>query len=224
MSSKQTTNFVQGDLFSGFDAIGHTATNNTRKQILSLPDGEVTFYPNFFTKQESDDFFQVLHSDIKWRQDRMNIYGKVVDVPRKTAWYGNKGNSYKFSGIHFDPEPWTPTLLLIKEQIERIVESQFNSVLLNLYRDGKDGMSWHTDAEKELGKNPVIASVNFGGTRRFMFRHKNNKDLKAEVELTHGSFLLMAGTTQHFWQHQIPKTLKKVEPRINLTFRIIVPV
>lgn len=224
MRSQQTANFVQGDLFSGFGSIGHTATNKTTEQMLSLPDGEVTFYPNFFSKQESDDFFQVLISDIKWRQDRMNVYGKEVDLPRKTAWYGNKDNSYTFSGIHLDPEPWTPTLLLIKERIEKIVESQFNSVLLNLYRDGNDGISWHTDAEKELGKNPVIASVSFGGARRFMFRHKNNKDLKAEVELTHGSFLLMAGATQHFWQHQIPKTSKKVEPRINLTFRVIVPV
>ena len=102
-----------------------------------------------------------------------------------------------------------------------IAEVRFNSVLLNLYRDGKDGISWHTDAESELGNNPVIGSASFGGARRFMFKHKHNKDLKAEVELTHGSFLLMAGTTQHFWQHQIPKTSKKVNPRINLTFRVI---
>jgi alkylated DNA repair dioxygenase AlkB len=113
-------------------------------------------------------------------------------------------------------------LLQVKERIERTSGVRFNSVLLNLYRHGNDGISWHTDAEPELGENPVIGSVSFGGTRRFMFRHRQDQTLKTEVELTHGSFLLMAGETQHFWQHQIPKTSRQVEPRINLTFRAII--
>jgi alkylated DNA repair dioxygenase AlkB len=200
------------------------AKDDISGEILSIPDAEVTFYRNFFSHQESDQLFRVLYHEIKWRQDKMNIYGKEVNLPRKTAWYGDKGHSYSFSGIHLEPELWTPTLLEVKERIEKIAKTQFNSVLLNLYRDGNDGISWHTDAEKELGKNPVIGSISFGGARRFMLRHKHNKDLKAEVELTHGSFLLMAGATQHFWQHQIPKTAKKVEPRINLTFRVILPI
>jgi alkylated DNA repair dioxygenase AlkB len=192
------------------------------KEVLSMPDADVIFYHNFFSHQESDELFQTLFNEIKWRQDKMKIYGKEVKLPRKTAWYGDRDKPYTFSGIHLEPEPWTSTLLQIKEKVEDIAEVKFNSVLLNLYRDGNDGISWHTDAEPELGNNPVIASVSFGGARRFMFRHKQNKDLKTEVQLTDGSFILMAGTTQHFWQHQIPKTSKKVEPRINLTFRVII--
>ncbi|MCC5638465.1 alpha-ketoglutarate-dependent dioxygenase AlkB [Nostoc sp. CHAB 5844] len=224
MKSKTSPDFIQGNLFSGFIDVRDEVTDESMAERLSIPDAEVTFYRNFFNKQESDEFFRLLQDEIKWRQDSMYVYGKEVNLPRKTAWYGDKEHSYTFSGIHLEPEPWTPTLLQVKERVEKVARAKFNSVLLNLYRDGNDGISWHTDAEKELGKNPVIASVSFGGARRFMFRHKHNKDLKAEVELTHGSFLLMAGTTQHFWQHQIPKTSKKVEPRINLTFRIIFPV
>ncbi|MEH2171346.1 alpha-ketoglutarate-dependent dioxygenase AlkB family protein [Nostoc sp.] len=186
-----------------------------------MPDAEVTFYRNFFNQQESDELFKTLLNEIKWRQDKMNIYGKEVNLPRKTAWYGDNNMSYKFSGIHLDPEPWIPTLLKVKEKVDEIAKVNFNSVLLNLYRDGNDGISWHTDAEPELGNNPVIGSVSFGGARRFMFRHKHNQDFKTEIELIDSSFLLMAGATQHFWQHQIPKTSKRVKPRINLTFRVI---
>ncbi|MBW4687223.1 MAG: alpha-ketoglutarate-dependent dioxygenase AlkB [Komarekiella atlantica HA4396-MV6] len=191
------------------------------KKVLSMPDADVTFYRHFFNQQDSDKLFQTLLDEIMWRQDKMKIYGKEVNLPRKTAWYGDRNMSYKFSGIHLEPEPWTPTLLQVKEKVDEIAEVKFNSVLLNLYRDGNDGISWHTDAEPELGSNPVIGSVSFGEARRFMFRHKHNRDLKAEIELKHGSLLLMAGITQHFWQHQIPKTSKQVQPRINLTFRII---
>ena len=152
----------------------------------------------------------------------MKLYGKEINLPRKTAWYGDMDKSYTFSGIHLNPEPWTPTLLQVKERIEDVAKVQFNSVLLNLYRHGNDGISWHTDEEPELGENPIIGSVSLGGTRRFMFRHRQDKDIRAEVELTDGSFLLMAGETQHFWQHQIPKTSRQVEPRINLTFRVII--
>lgn len=219
MKSKSTVNFVQGDLFSGFSSVISATTN---EEVLSMPNAEVTFYRNFFESKESDEIFRILYEEINWRQDKMKLYGKDIDLPRKTAWYGDPDKSYTFSGIHLDPEPWTPTLLQIKERIEEISTVQFNSVLLNLYRHGNDGISWHTDAEPELGKNPVIASVSFGGTRRFMFRHRKNQNLKTEVELTHGSLLLMAGETQHFWQHQIPKTSRKVEPRINLTFRLII--
>ncbi|MDM9379269.1 alpha-ketoglutarate-dependent dioxygenase AlkB [Chlorogloeopsis sp. ULAP01] len=214
-------NAIQGNLLSGFDSVIDESPKSDEKEVLSMPDADVIFYRNFYNQQESDELFQTLFNEIKWRQDKMKIYGKEVNLPRKTAWYGDKNKSYTFSGIHLQPEPWTPRLLQVKEKLEKIAKVQFNSVLLNLYRDGNDGISWHTDAETELGKNPVIGSVSFGGTRRFMFRHKYNKELKAEIELTHGSFLLMAGTTQHFWQHQIPKTSKNVQPRINLTFRVI---
>jgi len=221
MKSNSIGNAVQGDLFSGLgSAVG--VTEGLITEVLPMPDAKVTFYRNFFDAYKSDEIFQILLNEIQWRQDKMKLYGKEIDLPRKTAWYGDQGRSYTFSGIHLEPKPWTPALLYVKESIEKVAEVKFNSVLLNLYRDGNDGISWHTDAEPELGKNPVIGSVSFGGARRFMFRHMKDPNLKAEVELTHGSFLLMAGETQHFWQHQIPKTSKKVEPRINLTFRVIV--
>lgn len=217
MKSKSTVNYVKVDLFSGFGSF----TNDGLGEVLSMPNAEVTFYRNFFDSQESDRIFKILRDEINWRQDKMKLYGKDINLPRKTAWYGDMDKSYTFSGIHLNPEPWTPTLLEVKERIEDIAGVQFNSVLLNLYRHGNDGISWHTDEEPELGENPVIGSVSFGGTRKFMFRHRQDKDIKAEVELTDGSFLLMAGETQHFWQHQIPKTSRHVEPRINLTFRVI---
>jgi len=221
MKSKSAVNVFQGDLFSGFES-AISADNESVKEVLPMPDAKVIFYRNFFDSQRSDEIFQILLNEINWRQDKMKLYGKEINLPRKTAWYGDQDKSYTFSGIHLDPEPWTPTLLQVKQRIEEVSEVEFNSVLLNLYRHGNDGISWHTDAEPELGENPVIGSVSFGGARRFMFRHRQDQDLKAEVELTHGSFLLMAGETQHFWQHQIPKTSRKVEPRINLTFRVII--
>ena len=222
MKSKFAVDVRQGDLFSGFDSIVTATTSDVRGEVLSMPNAEVNFYRNFYDLRESDKIFQILRDEINWRQDKMKLYGKDIDLPRKTAWYGDQNKSYTFSGIHLNPEPWTPTLLQVKERIEKVSEVKFNSVLLNLYRHGNDGISWHTDVEPELGKNPVIGSVSFGGARRFMFRHRQNQTLKTEIELTHGSFLLMAGETQHFWQHQIPKTSKQVEPRINLTFRKII--
>lgn len=187
-----------------------------------MPDGEVIIYRHCFAQSESDRFFQDLFHNLNWRQERIKFFGKEVDVPRLTAWYGDEGKSYKYSGIKMDPNPWTPSLIAIKKKVETVTRLKFNSVLVNLYRQGKDSMAWHSDDEPELGINPAIASVSFGATRRFLLRHKLNKSLDTlEVALTHGSLLLMQGQTQHFWQHQIPKTSKVSIPRINLTFRII---
>jgi alkylated DNA repair dioxygenase AlkB len=144
-----------------------------------------------------------------------------MPIPRLTAWYGDQGKSYTYSGIEQHPEHWHPTLKLIKSKIEQIAQISFNSVLINLYRNGKDSVSWHSDDEPELGENPIIASVSFGATRRFYLRHKHSKNHKIDIDLASGSFLLMQGETQHFWQHQIAKTAKEIQPRINLTFRII---
>ena len=120
------------------------------------------------------------------------------------------------------PHPWTPDLVNIKQSIERVTGVNFSSVLLNLYRDGRDSVSWHSDDEKELGQNPTIASISFGDTRVFQFKHKFDKDIpKIDVPLTHGSLVIMQGATQHNWQHQIPKTAKELKERINLTFRVI---
>jgi alkylated DNA repair dioxygenase AlkB len=165
-------------------------------------------------------FLQKLKDEIDWKQESMNMYGKQVDFPRLTAWYGDNNKPYSFSGVTLQPKIWTKELLEIKQKIEPLSNVVFNSVLLNLYRCGNDSISWHTDAEKELGKNPVIASVNFGATRKFQLRHIKTNE-KVEIELTHGSLLIMQGELQHFWQHQVPKTSKIVNERINLTFRVI---
>lgn len=186
-----------------------------------LQDAEVYYYPNYFTKEESDTFFQELLKETIWQQDDITIFGKTMPVPRLTALYGDVDRPYRYSGISMQPHPWTPTLLIIKERIESVSKVSFTSVLLNLYRTGQDSNGWHADDEKELGVNPVIGSVSFGAERPFHMRHKQDKAIKEKILLRHGSYLLMAGETQHHWHHQIAKTKKEIEPRINLTFRVI---
>ncbi len=209
---------------SQIDIFGNPApqkSGSTAKEGFTVIDnGEYIFYPNYFSKSEGDSLLKNLRSNIIWKQESMNMYGKKIDFPRLTAWYGNNDKPYSFSGITLQPLPWTSEILTIKSKIEPIAKTTFNSVLLNLYRDGNDSISWHTDAEKELGINPIIASVNFGATRKFQLRHIKTKK-KLEIELTHGSLLIMQGELQHFWQHQVPKTSKVVGERINLTFRVI---
>lgn len=187
-----------------------------------LPDAEIEFYPYFFNGSESQIFMAILKNEIAWQQDKMSMYGKEVNLPRLTAWYGENDKNYSFSGITLKPLYWTGILLQIKKAIETVETTNFNSVLLNLYRNGQDSINWHTDAEKELGKNPIIASVSFGETRKFQLKHRYNKDLdNVNIDLLNGSLLIMKGETQHFWLHQIPKTTKVIGERINLTFRTI---
>lgn len=208
----------QIDIFG--NPIPQKSGSNAKEGLTVIENGEYIFYPNFFSKAESDSFLKNLRSNIVWKQESMNMYGKKIDFPRLTAWYGNNDKPYSFSGITLQPLPWSSEILSIKGKIETVAKTAFNSVLLNLYRDGNDSISWHTDAEKELGTNPVIASVNYGATRKFQLRHIKTKE-KLEIELTHGSLLIMQGELQHFWQHQVPKTSKVVGERINLTFRVI---
>lgn len=191
------------------------------KQVFSLPDAELIFYPAFFTKEESDSFFDELTNQTPWQQRQTKVWGKLYNEPRLTAWYGEEGTAYSYSGITLNPLPWTPVLLAIKTRIETVVDVAFNSVLLNLYRDGNDSVGWHSDNEASLGTNPVIGSVSLGATRKFQLQHRDNKELRQDMELTHASLLVMQGTTQHFWKHQLPKTKKVHLPRINLTFRVI---
>lgn len=185
-----------------------------------LLDAEIYLYEDFFTKQESEDFFLDLKENISWQQRQIKFWGKLLDEPRLTAWYGDDDASYSYSGIHLKPIPWTNTLLTIKQKIENFTQEKFNSVLLNLYRNGYDSMGWHSDDERELGQNPIIGSISFGATRKFQLKHKK-LNLSQDIELNSGSFLLMKGSTQHFWKHQIPKTKKLCSQRINLTFRFI---
>ena len=165
--------------------------------------------------------FKKLESEIPWQQDKITVYGKTHDQPRLTALFGNDGKQYSYSNIVMQPHAWNPLLTFIKEEIENVIAEKFTTVLLNLYRNGKDSNGWHADNEKELGRNPVIASVSFGETRPFYLKHNSILDQKLKINLDHGSLLIMKGETQHFWKHQIAKTAKPIGSRINLTFRII---
>ena len=191
------------------------------KITFTLPDAEIEYYPNFFEAHRSNDFFEKLQREIPWQQDDITVYGKTHPQPRLTALYGNEGKPYSYSNIVMQPNAWNPLLMFIKNEIEDLVAKNFTTVLLNFYRDGKDSNGWHADNERELGRNPVIASVSFGAERSFHLQHNTIKEQKLKITLEHGSLLLMKGTTQHFWKHQIPKTAKPIGPRINLTFRII---
>lgn len=206
----------------GLEADKNAIESEPSHEALQMPDADVTMFRVFFSHAESDRFFLSLLNQTRWRQDKIRIYGKQIDLPRLTAWYGDPGKSYSYSGISMDPDPWTETLLEIKSRVDRQAQVRFNSVLLSLYRNGNDSLSWHQDDESELGEDPVIASVSFGATRSFQFRYKPDKNVnKVSVDLTHGSLLIMKGPTQRFWMHQVPKTSKPVDPRINLTFRVI---
>jgi alkylated DNA repair dioxygenase AlkB len=149
------------------------------------------------------------------------MYGKLLNTPRLTAWYGDNSKTYAFSGKKYEPYAWTKELLSIKARVDAACGIKFNSVLLNLYRNGNDSVAWHADDEPELGINPLIASVSFGQLRRFDVRHKQDHKLKYSIELENGSMLIMKGDLQHNWEHQIPKSTKAIKERINLTFRVI---
>ena len=190
-------------------------------ETLPMPDAEVLFFADFFSAEESQHYFEALHHEIQWQHSEVSMFGKAIKVPRLTAWYGDEGKSYSYSGITHHPRKWTDDLLQIKAKIEAVAETRFNSVLLNLYRDGADSVGWHSDDEPELGKNPVIASLSFGDVRQFQFKHKNEECQRISIDLTPGSLLLMRGTTQHHWKHRIPKTKKEKSARMNLTFRVI---
>lgn len=163
-----------------------------------------------------------LRVGVEWEQKVIQIYGREVASPRLTAWYGDPGAVYSYSGITLDPLPWIRPIVEVKQRIEALAGCSFNSVLANQYRDGLDSMGWHSDDEPELGEEPVIASVSFGAVRRFLLRHRMRKDLEVlEFPLGGGAGLVMRGPTQRHWRHQVPKTGRKVGVRVNLTFRQI---
>lgn len=200
-------------------AIIQPQNKQNQRQKIPMENAEVIFYPQFFKPEETPKLFSELQTQINWKQEAIKIFGKQHLQPRLTAYYGDK--PYPYSGIVMESQPWIPVLLNIKSPIETQLNTQFNAVLLNQYRDGKDGMGWHSDDERELASNSVIASISFGETRRFLFRRKDNHKQKMELSLADGDLLIMAGETQTFWQHQIPKTCRLISSRINLTFRSI---
>jgi alkylated DNA repair dioxygenase AlkB len=186
---------------------------------LDLEDAELCLWPAAFTDAEARGLFAELRSTIGWRQEQVLVFGRRHPVPRLVAWHGDPGAHYTYSGASHAPLPWTPALARIRARVQALVSHEFNAVLLNLYRDGRDGMGWHADDEPELGLDPVIASVSLGATRRFCLRNRRRRERRMDLSLANGSLLLMSGATQHHWVHAVPKTTLPVGERINLTFR-----
>ncbi|KGO93634.1 2OG-Fe(II) oxygenase [Flavobacterium subsaxonicum WB 4.1-42 = DSM 21790] len=184
------------------------------KKYIDLPDLELMHYDGFIAKDAADAYYNSLLHNTPWREYQMPMYDKIVTAPRMVAWYGTHEEAGE------NALPWTPELLELRLRVEKETGLQFNAVLLNLYRNGNDSVAWHSDKEHRIGSNPNIASVTFGQTRPFKFRHKTNKEIaQVEIPLHHGTLLLMSGTTNTFWEHHIPKSAKEMLPRINLTFR-----
>ncbi|MBT8311411.1 MAG: alpha-ketoglutarate-dependent dioxygenase AlkB [Flavobacteriaceae bacterium] len=188
---------------------------------LELPDSDIRYIPGFIETIRASGYFEQLKKETPWRQDDIRVFGKVYPQPRLTALYADNNKPYNYSNLTMHPIPFTPLLTDIKVKVEAMCGTRFTTCLLNLYRDGRDSNGWHADNEKELGENPVIASVSLGEARYFHLKHRENKNLKHKLELGHGSLLLMQGPTQHHWLHQIPKTNRPIGERINLTFRVI---
>jgi len=181
----------------------------------------VLYYNNFLLKEKADHLYQKLLLDLNWQQYPIRMFGKTMLQPRLIAWYGNQGTEYTYSQTTLVAEGWNNNLKQVQEALIKHFQLNFNSVLANLYRDGQDSMGWHSDNEKELGTQPIIASISLGTPRTLQFRKKENTKTKASILLESGSLLLMQGNTQENWQHQIAKTKKVKTPRINLTFRMI---
>ena len=194
------------------------ATDYLRLEML---EGEARLWPSALRPDEAGELFAELRRTIDWQQESILMFGRRVLVPRLVAWHGDPGTSYTYSGTLHQPLPWTSPLARIRDRVSELSCARFNAVLLNLYRDGRDGMGWHADDEAELGRDPVIASVSLGATRRFCLRHRKRRNLKLDLPLAPGSLLCMAGATQHHWVHALPKTRAAVGERINLTFRLV---
>lgn len=190
------------------------------KKII-VQNGWFYFDEHFISIAESELLFDKLKSQLNWEQLVIKIFGKEYQTPRKESYYGDIQAEYNYSGKQLKRNDWSDLLLKLKLKLEHETGHQYNAVLANWYRDGRDSNGWHADDEKELGKNPIIASLSFGCTRRFDLKHKDTNE-KLFLELTTGSLLVMGGELQHFWKHQIPKQLKIKDDRINLTFRLII--
>ncbi|MTI32094.1 alpha-ketoglutarate-dependent dioxygenase AlkB family protein [Xanthovirga aplysinae] len=195
---------------------------NSEPVISILPfDGETLYFGKIMPTQEALFYFENLRNSILWKNDEAIIFGRHIITKRKAAWYGDTNFDYTYSNTTKRALSWTKELLELKTIVEKITQTKFNSCLMNLYHNGNEGMAWHSDDEKALGQNTSIASLSFGAERKFSFKHKRTKQ-KVSLILEHGSLLLMKGTTQTHWLHTLPKTKRKLKPRINLTFRTIV--
>lgn len=192
---------------------------------ILLPQADLLFDAAFLPAAEAAALLAQLTAEVAWEQRAIRLFGQQVPQPRLTAWYGDPAARYTYSGLTWEPRPWTPILLGLRRRVEAATDTRFNSVLLNLYRDGRDSMGWHSDDEPELGPAPAIASLSLGATRRFRLRPSRAQAEAAPapapfgLDLPSGSLLLMRGPTQQGWQHALPKTARALGPRLNLTFR-----
>lgn len=190
----------------------------------ALPEG-VTFVRDWLPASEASALLDQLVQQTPWTRHRLQIFGREVDAPRLSCWIGDPGTTYRYSGATFAPHPWPDVLQPVRKAVSEAVGAPFNSVLANLYRDGNDAMGWHSDDERELGPQPVIASLSLGATRRFLLKARAadsaGRFARHVIELPHGSLLVMAGDTQQNYRHALPRTARPAGPRINLTFRYI---
>jgi alkylated DNA repair dioxygenase AlkB len=194
----------------------------TGKSILPHP-AKAVLFDGLLPASECGLIFSRIREEVQWQSREIVLFGKKIMQPRLVAWQGDPGCAYRYSGVTWNPDPWSPEVQKIRELVSRVTGSFFNGVLLNLYRDGSDSMGWHSDDEPELGEEPVIASVSLGEPRRFLFRKIGNPEEKVETLLQDGSLLVMSGQAQQLWQHSLPKSARVKDPRINLTFRKIDP-
>lgn len=190
------------------------------KKIIDYQ-GKVYYDQDFLGHIEQEFFFKELNSKILWKKDKIKIFGKEIPIPRYQAWYGDEGTDYRYSNLTLKPTPWIDPLLKLKKIVSMACKENFNSCLVNLYETGNDYAAYHADNEKELGKNPTIASLSLGGERLFHLKNNQTKEL-FKITLASGSLLLMSDELQHNWIHQLPKTKKEVLPRINITFRKVI--
>lgn len=189
---------------------------------IKLKNAEIIYIQNFLSLKEAQEYFNILIKDLKWEQYYIKIFGKTHAQPRLSALYAINTDPYTYSGLTLKPLRFHPVLKDLQEKLAEFAEIEFTHCLANLYRDGSDGMGLHADDEKELGTNPVIASISLGAHRKFRLKHREDKEKKLDLILEDGSLLLMQGPTQHYWKHELPRTRKPLGPRINLTFRKII--
>ena len=206
--------------------------SSTAFRDIAVVDGALRLYPRLFSVEASKRYFDDLKRGVDWQSEHITMFGRSLPLPRLTAWFGDPGTRYTYSGISAEPAGWTPVLLRIKARIEEVSTSRFNSVLLNYYRDGRDSVSWHSDDEPELGPDPVIGSVSFGSERPFQLRYRTNGAAAPDsfgeqgrdrltLGLPNGSYLEMGAGMQRNWAHRLPKRPRPTGERINLTFRTI---
>lgn len=186
-----------------------------------LPGADIAIWPGWLAAEEADALLATLQEEIAFEQHRLRLFGREQVAPRLSCWIGDPHAVYRYSGTRFEPHPWTPTLRILRERAEDACGARFNSVLANLYRDGRDAMGWHSDDEPELGPAPVIASISLGAARRFCLRARNGAGQALELALAHGSLLRMAGGTQRNYRHALPRSRRVHAARLNLTFRHI---